>query len=69
MGSGSYSISIDFKRRVFYRSRGKWFITIGSTWAGGSAGYAAGGKDYILNGIAEHVEVFCNEFLKANGKK
>ena len=24
--------------------------------------------DYILDGIAEYVEVFCNEFLKANGK-
>jgi hypothetical protein len=67
IGSGSYSVSIFFKRRVLYRSRGKWFTEIGSTWNRGSAGYADD-KDYILNRVAEHVEVFCNEFLKANGK-
>ena len=30
------------------------------------AGIAHGGADYILDRIAENLEVFCNEFLKAN---
>jgi hypothetical protein len=69
----SFSISISFERRIFYRSGGKWFTTIGSTWHRSGTGIAqvaraARGADYILDRIAEYVEVFCNEFLKANGK-
>jgi hypothetical protein len=65
--SGSYSLSIEFQRRVFYQCRGQWFTRIGTTWNRGGVGMA-GDADYILGRIADNVEVFCNEFLKANGK-
>ena len=67
IASGSFTISIAFHRPVFYRSRGKWFTMAGTTWSMATTGIAHG-ADYILDGIAENVEVFCNEFLKANGK-
>ena len=67
-----FTISISFERRVFYRSGGKWLTTIGRTWdrsvTGIAEARAAIAVDYILDGIAQYVEVFCNEFLKANGK-
>ena len=68
IASGSFTITISFERRVFYRSGGKWFTTVGTTWRSSGTGIAHGSADYILDRIAEHVEVFCNEFLKANGK-
>src|SRR5262245_584519 len=68
IASGSFAINISFHRQVFYRSGRKWFTTEASTWRRGGVGIAHGDADYILDGIARHVEVFCNEFLKANGK-
>ena len=68
LASGSYTITIFFDRRVFYRTNGKPFTSIGTTWRRRVTGIAHGGADYILDRIAENVEVFCNEFLKANGK-
>ena len=62
-----FRISLFFARPVFYRKGDKWFTNIGNTWHSGKTGIAHG-PDYILDGIAEMVEVFCNEFLKANGK-
>ena len=63
-----FTISTEFRRSVFYRSHGKWFSRIGSTWSNGATGIAHGNADYILDRLADYVEVFCNEFLKANGK-
>ena len=64
-----FTISIEFQRSVFYRSHGKWFMRGGATWSNSGTGIiTAGDADYILDGVAQHVEVFCNEFLKANGK-
>ena len=64
----SFTISIAFERGIFYRSGGKWFTTIAITWRNGGTGIAHSNPDYILDRIAQNVEVFCNEFLKANGK-
>ena len=66
--ASSFSIAIYFERRVFYRSGGKLFTKTGTTWREVSTGVAHGDADYILDAIAEYVELFCNEFLKANGK-
>jgi hypothetical protein len=68
VASGSFTISIFFERRIFYRSGDRWFTTLGITWNRSGTGIAHSNADYILDRIAEHVEVFCNEFLKANGK-
>ena len=65
---GRFAINISFERRIFYQSGGEWFTTVGTTWDRGGVGISGGSGDYILDRIAEHVEVFCNEFLKANGK-
>lgn len=66
--SGCFTISIEFQRSVFYHSRGKWFTGLGTTWSTGGTGISHGDADYILERLAQDVEVFCNEFLKANGK-
>ena len=65
--SGSFTIAIFFQRPVFYRKGDKWFVNLATTWNRGGTGIAHG-ADYILDRIAQDVEVFCNEFLKANGK-
>jgi hypothetical protein len=67
MANGSFGISIEFSRQVFYRSGDKWLTKSGYTWNQGMVGYGPS-RDFILDGVAEIVEVFCNEFLKANGK-
>jgi hypothetical protein len=65
---GRFATSISFQRWVFYLVGGKVFKIIGSTWMDSGTGISGGSVNYILDRIAEHVEVFCNEFLKANGK-
>jgi hypothetical protein len=64
---GRFAIDISIQRQVFYLSGGKWLTIRGITWGDGGVGIAHD-ADYILGGIAQDVEVFCNEFLKANGK-
>jgi hypothetical protein len=67
MAGGGFTIFISFERTAFYLVGGKWFTTRGSTW--NTSGIGVGGDvNYILDSIAQSVEVFCNEFLKANGK-
>ena len=67
IANGSFDILIAFSRQVFYRSGDKWLTKSGYTWDRGMVGHASD-RDFILNRVSEMVEVFCNEFLKANGK-
>jgi hypothetical protein len=64
----SFTISISFKRPVFYSRGDKWFRTVGATWDQSVTGTHGRDGRYILDNIANQLEVFCNEFLKANGK-
>ncbi len=68
VGSPSFSVTIQFERRVFYQVGNRSVTKIGTTWHGGSTGTHGGKRDFILDGLAGHIEIFCNEFLKANGK-
>ena len=68
VANGSFTISIYFERRVFYRSGGKWFTKIGSTWREAAQESLTATRITYSTRIAEYVELFCNEFLKANGK-
>jgi hypothetical protein len=62
-----FNISISLKREVYYRSGDKSFAMLGVTWDTGTTGQARS-STFILDKISEDIELFCNEFLKANGK-
>lgn len=68
VSGSSFSITIQIDRPVFYQVANRSVTKHGTTWRRGSTGTHGGKRDFILDGLAGHIEVFCNEFLKANGK-
>lgn len=64
----AYAIDVSLDRRVYYRVANRNLSTTGATWKKGALGTHGGRRDPILDALGDIVDVFCDRFLKANGK-
>jgi len=62
----AYSTDIQFKRPLFYNIGKKNYSVIGITWESGGLGTHANMNKPILDNLINSIDIFSNEFLKAN---
>jgi hypothetical protein len=69
-GKGPYgfNLNVAWKRPIFYIVDGKSYETTATTWEKGGAGIASeiGGVQLIMSGIADKIDIFISNYLKAN---
>src|SRR4030042_805218 len=63
---GAYSTDIQFKRPVFYAIDKNRYSVTGITWKSGGLGKHANMNKPILENLINSIDIFSNEFLKAN---
>jgi len=64
----AFSINLEMGRYVFYRVANRSLEIFSSTWRRSNIGTSGNDSKYILDTVEEVMELFTNEFLKANGK-
>ncbi len=66
--SEAFSIDVEFKRLVTYSSEGRMYETIATVWDQNLTGVFAGDSSFILQHLANMLDLFINAYLKANQK-
>ena len=62
----AFHVEVQFKRTVTYSSEGRMYETFTSVWGESYTGTFAGGSSYILQQLANLLDLFINDYLKAN---
>jgi hypothetical protein len=63
---GAYSADVQFKRPVFYAIGKNRYSVTGIAWESGGLGTHANMNKPILESLIKGIDIFSNEFLKAN---
>lgn len=67
VSNNAFSIGVAFFRPVFYSNNQLVRMhTIASTWRTGSTGTFGRNKNFILNSLENHIDVFIDAYLSAN---
>lgn len=61
-----FSINLMFPRTITFAARGELFECSAPTWLNGAMGQHSGDASVLLDGLKEYVDLFSNDFLRAN---
>ena len=64
----AFTWDVKFNRKVTYSSEGRTYETIASVWSKSAVGTFSGGSSFILQGLADGLDMFISAYLKANQK-
>ena len=64
--NNSFACDVSFRRVATFLDSGNMYATRVSTWSVGSLGAHGGSASYIVESLDDKLDIFLNEFLKAN---
>lgn len=63
----AFAVSVEFKRKLVYPVDGKIYSVFATTYDQGSLGiYGSRGSNFILENLLKLIDIYSNDFLRAN---